>query len=411
MIPIIVIGMGMSAIDLTERQLKQIRQADILIGAKRHLDCFPDVAARKKTIDRNLKSIVDYIKSCRTDDIIVVLASGDPLFYGIGAYLSKSFGTERVVVLPNINSVAAAFSRIKESWHDATVISLHGREQEGQFLRHLRTTDKLAVLTDPHFSPNFLAQKCLVSGITDVRMCVLEQLGTDNERVSWHEPADAAKMTFTEPNIVIFRRSKRRRDKTDVLQLGLSDDQYEHERGLITKAEVRAITLSKLKLEPFHVVWDLGAGSGSVGIESALFVTKGKIIAVEKDQKRFQQIGVNMKRFNVKNMEVIHGLLPDAIDGLPRPDRVFIGGGGKDLSTIIQKACHKLRPSGVIVVNTALLSSMISAIEAMEGAGLHTEMVQVQVNRSRKMPWSQRLESENPVWIISGDKRTSSVIS
>ena len=405
MIPIIVIGMGMSVIDLTDRQLKQIRRADILIGAKRHLDCFPDVAARKKTIDRNLKSIVDYIKSCRTDDVIVVLASGDPLFYGIGAYLSKSFGTERVVVLPNITSVAAAFSKIKESWHDATVISLHGRQQEKQFLSHLRTTDKLAVLTDPHFNPNFLAQQCLSSGINDMRMCVLEQLGTDNERVSWHDPADAAHLTFTEPNIVIFKRSKHRRDKTAVLRLGLSDDQYEHERGLITKAEVRAVTLSKLKLEPFHVVWDLGAGSGSVGIESTLFVSKGQIIAVEKELKRSQQIEANIKRFNVNNMAVIHGILPDAIDGLPRPDRVFIGGGGKDLSVIIQKVCHKLRPSGVIVVNTALLSSMISAIEVMEGVGFRTEMVQVQVNRSRKMPWSQRLEAENPVWIISGDKK------
>ena len=405
MIPIIVIGMGMSVIDLTDRQLKQIRRADILIGAKRHLDCFPDVAARKKTIDRNLKSTVDYIKSCRTDDVIVVLASGDPLFYGIGAYLSKSFGTERVVVLPNITSVAAAFSKIKESWHDATVISLHGRQQEEQFLSHLRTTDKLAVLTDPHFNPNFLAQQCLSSGINDMRMCVLEQLGTDNERVSWHDPADAAKLTFTEPNIVIFKRSKHRRDKTAVLRLGLSDDQYEHERGLITKAEVRAVTLSKLKLEPFHVVWDLGAGSGSVGIESTLFVSKGQIIAVEKELKRSQQIEANIKRFNANNMAVIHGILPDAIDGLPRPDRVFIGGGGKDLSVIIEKACHKLRPSGVIVVNTALLSSMISAIEVMEGVGFRTEMVQVQVNRSRKMPWSQRLEAENPVWIISGDKK------
>jgi precorrin-6Y C5,15-methyltransferase (decarboxylating) len=405
MMPIIVIGMGMSVIDLTERQLKQIRQADILIGAKRHLDCFPDVAARKKTIDRNLKSIVDFIMSCRSDDVIVVLASGDPLFYGIGAYLSKSFGAERVVVLPNITAVAAAFSRIKESWHDATVISLHGRQQEAQFLTHLRTTDKLAVLTDPHFNPNFLAQQCLASGINDVRMCVLEQLGTDNERVSWHEPVDAVKLTFTEPNIVIFRRYERRRDKTAVLRLGLSDNQYEHERGLITKAEVRAVTLSKLKLEPYHVVWDLGAGSGSVGIESALFVSKGQIIVVEKDHKRSQQIEANMKRFNVNNMEVIHGLLPDAIDGLPQPDRVFIGGGGKNLSTIIEKACRKLQSPGVIVVNTALISSMISAIEVMEGAGLRTEMVQVQVSRSRKMPWSQRLEAENPVWIISGDKK------
>jgi precorrin-6Y C5,15-methyltransferase (decarboxylating) len=104
-------------------------------------------------------------------------------------------------------------------------------------------------------------------------------------------------------------------------------------------------------------------------------------------------------------MEVIHGLLPAAIEGLPRPDKVFIGGGGKDLPVLIQKACFRLNPAGTIVVNTALISSMTAAIDAIEGLGLDTDMVQVQINRGRKMPWGQRLEAENPVWIISGDKK------
>ena len=403
--PITVIGMGMSPTDLTDRQLSQIRQADVLIGAKRHLNHFDDLTARRKTIDRNLKGIIEYIKSCRTEEKIVVLASGDPLFYGIGAYLSKSLGPDRVVFHPNVTAVAAAFARIKEAWHDAAVVSLHGRRQEAQFLKSLRTVDKLAVFTDPHFNPAYLARKCTAAGIVDVRMCVLEQLGTDNERVTWHEPSQAVNLTFTEPNLVVFRRIEPARATTATLRLGLPEDDYVHEKGLITKAEIRAVTLSKLKLKVDHIFWDLGSGSGSVAIEASLFVRKGRIIAVEKNYKRSQQIKLNRQRFNVKNMEVIHGILPDAMEGLPRPDRVFIGGGGKDLPELIQTANRRLQPSGTIVVNTVLLSNMASAIAAMEECGLHTDTVQLQVNRCRKMPWDQRLEAENPVWIISGEKK------
>jgi len=400
--PIAIIGMGMSPSDLTDRQLSQIRQADILIGAERHLDYFKHVPARKKTIDRNIQGIVDYIERRMDDRSIVVLASGDPLFYGIGAYLSKTLGADRVVVSPNITAVAAAFARIREAWHDAAVVSLHGRQHEAQFLESIHSADKLAVLTDPHYNPAYLARKCMEAGVTDVRMCVLERLGTEDERVTWFDPSQAVGLTFAEPNLVIFRRIESERVSALSLRMGLPDNRYDHEQGLITKSEVRVVALSKLNLDVDHVVWDLGAGSGSVGIEASLFVRNGRIIAVEKNQKRVRQIERNRSRFNVANLEVIQGILPQALDGLPRPDRVFIGGGGKDLEAIIRKAGRRLQSPGIIVVNTVLLSNLATAITAMEALGLQTDTVQVQINRSRPMPWSQRLDAENPVWIIAG---------
>ncbi len=400
---ITIIGMGMARCDLTDRQLSLIRQADILIGADRHLADFPEAGAQKKPIDKDLKGLVDYIKSRMADRSIVVLASGDPLFYGIGTYLSKALGAEQVVIYPNITAVAAAFARIKEAWHDAAVISLHGRGQDARFIEAVRSADKLAVLTDPHFNPAYLAQRCLDAEVTDVRMCVLERLGGADERVEWFEPRQAAGMTFAEPNLVVFIRVKPDA-AAEPLRLGTKEDLYEHEQGLITKAEVRAVTLSKLQLDTGHILWDLGAGSGSVGIEASLLVRNGRILSVEKNRERVSQIERNRRRFTVNNLEVVQGILPGVLDDLPSPDRVFIGGGGKDLVAIIRKAASRLKTAGRIVTNTVLLSNLASAISAMEDMGLRTDTVQVQVNRSRSMPWGERLVAENPVWIITGRK-------
>lgn len=411
MIPITIIGMGMSLSDLTDRQLAQIRKADILIGAERHLNYFTDVKARKKTIDRDIKGIADYIKDRMGDHSIVVLASGDPLFYGIGAYLSRTLGADQVIVHPNITAVAAAFARIKEAWHDAVIVSLHGRQHEAQFLESVRTVDKLAVLTDPHFHPAYLAQKCVDAGLTDLRMCVLERLGTEDERVTWFTPSQAVGLTFTEPNLVVFRRAETKIVSAESLRLGLPEELYDHERGLITKSEIRAVTISKLNLEAGHVIWDLGAGSGSIGIEASIFVNRGRIIAVEKNPKRAQQIEHNLKRFNVRNLEVVQGVLPAAMNGLPRPDRVFIGGGGKDLAAIVRKAARRLQSRGIIVVNTVLLPNLMAVITVLEELGFQTETVQVQINRGQSMPWGRRFDAENPVWIITGKAPTSPAVA
>ncbi len=191
----------------------------------------------------------------------------------------------------------------------------------------------------------------------------------------------------------------------------MPEELYDHERGLITKSEIRAVTISKLNLEAGHVIWDLGAGSGSIGIEASIFVNRGRIIAVEKNPKRAQQIEHNLKRFNVRNLEVVQGVLPAAMNGLPRPDRVFIGGGGKDLAAIVRKAARRLQSRGIIVVNTVLLPNLTAAITVLEELGFQTETVQVQINRGQSMPWGRRFDAENPVWIITGKAPISPAVA
>jgi precorrin-6Y C5,15-methyltransferase (decarboxylating) len=213
-------------------------------------------------------------------------------------------------------------------------------------------------------------------------------------------------MTFSEPNLLILKRSNGKSGSRKTPHLGIPDQHFAHEKGLITKAEIRAVSLAKLQLRPGQVLWDLGAGSGSIAIEASVLVGDGKVIAVEKNEKRIGQINANIDRFEVCNVAVVQAVLPDGLGDLPPPDRVFIGGGGRDLKAIIIAAASFLTANGIVVVNTVLTPNVLTATETLESLGFKTTTVQVQVNHSRKMPWSERLEAQNPVWIVSGIRKS-----
>jgi precorrin-6Y C5,15-methyltransferase (decarboxylating) len=407
LIPVAVIGVGLSIEDLTERHLQIISNADVLVGGKRLLDFFKDSTACKKIIDKQLAATVDFIKSQMESRSVVVLASGDPLFFGIGPVLVKALGPENVVIYPNISSVAAAFARIKEPWSKARVVSLHGRKSEKALFKALDEEDVVAVLTDPSRNPAWLAQRLVDENLVGFNVCVFESLGNAAERVNWYLPAQAAELTFAEPNLVIVKKRAEDPAAKQRLHLGMPDHCYVHEKGLITKSEVRAVALAKLGLMPDHILWDLGAGSGSVAIEAALLVNRGTVFAVEKNPARAKQIEINKTRFGIENLNIYQAEAPNGLADLPRADRIFIGGGGRRLAAVIHAAASFLKPDGRIVVNTVLLPNIQVAADTLTGLGFKTEVVQVQVSRSRKMPWADRLEAQNPVWIISGSRKGS----
>jgi precorrin-6Y C5,15-methyltransferase (decarboxylating) len=400
-----IIGMGMGPKDLTAEHTKIIEKADILVGGQRLLDYFDRCAAQKKAVDKNLAGIIDFIKKRMASQSIVVLASGDPLFFGIGARLIKTLGAQNVNFYPNISSVAAAFARIKEPWNNVRVVSLHGRNNEGVLFKALEKENIVAVFTDPKNNPARLAQRLMEEDFINFKMCVFESLGTTEERFNWYSLEGAAGMVFAEPNLAILKRNSEDLKGVKPLYLGMPDNYYHHQQGLITKSEIRAIALSKLRLLKDHVLWDLGAGSGSISIEACLLVSAGKVFAFEKNPERIEQIEINKSRFGVKNLEIVPTVLPEGLEGLPRPDRIFIGGGGRDLGKIITAAVTFLKPDGLVVVNTVLTQNIQTATETLKALEFKTSKVQVQINRSQDMPWGDRLEAQNPVWIISGIRK------
>ena len=394
--------MGMTLEDLTAKHLEIIDKADTLVGGKRLLDLFKESRARQKVIGKDVDGVIRFVKNERKKKRVVVLASGDPMFYGIGRRMLDAIGAKNTLIYPNISSIAAAFARIKEPWDDVFVISLHGRENESGLFKALEDNNKIAVFTDPKNNPARLAARLLENQFFNYQICVLEALGSKSEKVNWYALAEAAKKTFADPNMVVLKRSPNPAEDQKRLFLGAPDSWYDHHRGLITKSEIRAITLSKLHLAADHILWDLGAGSGSVSMEASLIIKNGKIFAVEKNSDRVEHIKNNKKRFGIGNLKVIQAELPQGLAKLPHPDRIFIGGGGRQLKSIITAATQYLKPKGVMVINTVLIPNVEAARETLEKQDFNTEIIQVQINRSRQMPWAARMEAMNPVWIVTG---------
>ena len=403
--PVTIIGMGMTLEDVTAKHLEIIDKADTLVGGKRLLDLFKESRARQKVIGKDVDGVIRFVKNERKKKRVVVLASGDPMFYGIGRRMLDAIGAKNTLIYPNISSIAAAFARIKEPWDDVFVISLHGRENESGLFKALEENDKIAVFTDPKNNPARLAARLLENQFFNYQICVLEALGSKSEKVNWYTLAEAAKKTFADPNMVVLKRSPNPAEDQKRLFLGAPDSWYDHHRGLITKSEIRAITLSKLHLAADHILWDLGAGSGSVSMEASLIIKNGKIFAVEKNSDRVEHIKNNKKRFGIGNLKVIQAELPQGLAKLPHPDRIFIGGGGRQLKSIITAATQYLKPKGVMVINTVLIPNVEAARETLEKQDFSTEIIQVQINRSRQMPWAARMEAMNPVWIITGMRK------
>jgi precorrin-6B C5,15-methyltransferase / cobalt-precorrin-6B C5,C15-methyltransferase len=396
-----VIGLGVSARDLTADHRDLIAAAEVLVGGRRQLARFADSPAEKKAIGRDLDEVMAFIGRRLDRRSIVVLASGDPLFFGIGARLVAAFGPQRVAVHPNVSSVAAACARLGVPWGGLPVVSLHGRRGEGELLRTLSEAGRAAVLTDPEHHPAWLAGRIGATLGDGFRMAVAEALGEPGERAVWYTLAEAQAGSFADPNVVILERAARPTPRRRPLRLGTPESWFEHEHGLITKSEVRAVSLARLRLARGHVLWDLGSGSGAVAIEAALLTGGSPAVAVEKDPRRVEQIRANARRFGVRRLTVVQAELPAGIDDLPDPDRIFIGGGGRELPRIIRAAAPRLRPGGVLVVNTVLWQTAAAATAALRRLGFRPQTVQVQINRSRPMPFGERLEALNPVWIVT----------
>ncbi len=409
--PVHVIGIGQGKADLTGHHLELIRSADLLVGGNRHLDMFPDHRGERFAIQTDLPSVIQKILAGMDTKNIVVLASGDPLFYGIGTTLTRQIPADRLVIHPNITSVGAAFAAICQPWHDAKIISFHSQSGQRFVFSSLARENKVAFLTGPKKDPVFIADKLIENRLEGFRVCVLENLGDpDREKITWYtDYQQIIEQNFAHPNIVILIRAcSLPKIVSHETYTGMPDEFFRHHRGLITKSEIRSIVLSKLQLtRKDHVLWDIGSGSGSVGIEAAMQIPDGRVYAVEKNKTRLPDIRHNIKYFDQRHVKPIHLNFPRGHETLKSPDRIFIGGGGKDLNKIIDCCCDRMARGGTIVINTVVVESMETAVKTLDANGFSPQMIQVQISRSKPMPYGTRMNALNPVWIISGSKPTS----
>ncbi|WP_035102083.1 bifunctional cobalt-precorrin-7 (C(5))-methyltransferase/cobalt-precorrin-6B (C(15))-methyltransferase [Aneurinibacillus terranovensis] len=393
-----VIGIGDSGSDsLLPLYKKWIEESELLVGGERHVSFFPDYHGEILPIKGGLTAIVERIGKAGKNT--VVLASGDPLFYGIGSYLAKKLPVE---IYPGISSIQQAFALMKESWHDCTFLSVHGRSMGG-LAQKVDGLDKVCLLTDAENNPGAIARYLLSFGMTEYNAFVAENLGGAGERTSWMTIEEMSEREFSPLNLVVLKRVS----PSPYWPLGIPDEafaQRKPDKGLITKKEIRVLSLAALELKNDSTVWDIGTCTGSMAIEAARLCREGSVFAIEKNEADLENCHENMRRFRT-DFTAVHGKAPAGLETFDDPDAVFIGGSGGEMKELLHVCCSRLKPGGRIVLNAAAIETLYEAMQTFAEEGYQTSVTLAQISRSKPILHMNRFEGLNPVYIITASRK------
>lgn len=405
-----IIGIGDDGLDgVTARARSLIEGADLLLGAESTLALVPGKGKSRLAVGTNLQEAIDRIQAAKNQSI-VILASGDPLFYGVARYLCDKLGKERFEVIPHVSSMQMAFARVKESWEDAFLTNLASHNL-ASVVEKIRVADKVGLFTSDDYPPAAVASALLDSRLDYFEAYVCENLGSPDERVTHGELKDIAGEEFSPLNVMILVRKPDRPDRAAALEgrrlFGNPDELFLQSRpkhGLLTPAEVRAIAISQLALRANSIVWDIGAGSGSVSIECAQLAPQGKTYAIEMDAEDHQLIVSNAERFGLKNIVAVLGRAPDAWVELPDPEAIFVGGSGREIGRLVELAYGRLKPGGRLVANVGSIENLSGVHEIMQRQATDVKVWMVNVARGTYQLERVRFEALNPTFLLAATK-------
>jgi precorrin-6Y C5,15-methyltransferase (decarboxylating) len=413
---IYVIGIGLAGMDgLSPATLEIIRSAGLITAGQRHLELVKGHTAKKIALNNGLEkaavAISGYLKKHPRKNV-AVLATGDPLLFGIGGFIIKRFGKKRVEIIQAVSMAQEAFAKIKENSTGMKVFSVHGKtaslEKIAKVAGEIIGFEKAAVFTDPVNTPAKVCAALIVAKATGYTAFVCESLGLEDEKITKGTlTAVAKRKAFAPLSTLLLVRSKKTgqaRPRACFQPFGIPDALFSRSNGLITKEELRVISLAKLRLGIDSVVWDIGAGSGSVATEAGRLALSGRVIAIEKDPARIKDVEKNIKRFGVRNVDVVKGFAPACLKGLPAPDAVFIGGGGSGIIAILKAASKQLKKSGRIVVNAVTVETVGRATQYFKENNWDWETILISLAKSRSVGDLSMLKANNPVFIITGIK-------
>ncbi|HTB22227.1 MAG TPA: precorrin-6y C5,15-methyltransferase (decarboxylating) subunit CbiE [bacterium] len=415
-----VIGVSDGGLDkLAPGARQELEAASFLAGGERQLAFCAAMDVKKLVFKGDLKGLAERLgleleaPGARP----VVLASGDPLFYGVGQFLIQKLGADRVEVLPSLSSMQLAFARAGLKWDDAFLVSVHGRPLD-KLAALPPDCRKVGVFTDPDNDPGAVAEYLMRLGWdAGSAAWVAENIDGPDEKLTRSSLGELAGLRFGELNVVVAQRAQAPGPR-EAYAFGLDEADFAQrkpEKGLITKAEVRALSLSKLRLFPGALTWDIGAATGSVAIEAARLSRGGRVWAVEKNADDCENVRENVRRFSTPSVLCLHGEAPAALSEIPAadaPDAVFVGGTAGRMDAILDACLARLKPGGVIVLNTVTVENTAEALAWYGASGMRWDFLQVQVSRGKaiKTPSQSlhRLDALNPVTIFWGDKPPAS---
>jgi precorrin-6Y C5,15-methyltransferase (decarboxylating) len=382
--------MGIGAGTITPDARDAVAEAEVLLGAPGLPEMHEGMS--KPFYPYYLPKDAAALIARETAKSFAVLVSGDVGFYSAAAGLAKTLAAYDLRFVPGVSTVNAFFAKLKLPWQETAFASAHGREANiADAVRRSRLTFCLT-----GNNANDIGTTLSKAGFGHIKTHIGENLGTPDERVYETAAEDLIRGKFPSLTVLLFVNEA----FDDRTPCGLPDSRFSRLAGIpMTKSETRAVILSKLNLRPADICWDVGAGTGSVTVEMALNAYRGKVYAIERREEAIPLIEQNCAAFHLGNAAAVRGEAPAALEPLPAPDAVFIGGSGGEIDGIISAVLRK-NPDTRIVVAAATLETVSAALAAFAGAGMETEIVQINAARGKQAGGLHLMEAQNPVTIL-----------
>ena len=392
------IGMGSGQPEnLTLQGLAALRQADLILGARRLLAVLPAGCTENRAAAYRPDEVAELLQTSGAENAVLVY-SGDTGFYsGASSMMEKleALGV-RARVLPGLSSIQLLAAALGRPWQGWNLVSAHGR-----------TCDPVAecmqgrptfFLTGGSEDPATLCAQLEAEGFGDVQGVVGQCLGTPEEKLFRGSVKELAAGRFNSLSVLLVEAVEGLPRRAP----GLPDEAFERGDVPMTKQEVRAAVLAKLAVRPEDILWDVGAGTGSVSVELALAAPRGRVYAVECRPEGCALIKANREKFRTRNLVLVEGLAPDALSDLPAPDAVFIGGSKGSLAVIVDAALDK-NPDARICVSAIALESLSAAVAALTAKGRTVQVSQIAVSRARAVGGLHLMMAQNPIYLITGE--------
>jgi precorrin-6Y C5,15-methyltransferase (decarboxylating) len=368
-----IIGIGEDGSDaLSPAARTLIAQASLVVGGRRHLALIAGIPTGETLPWPTPPQAAFPAILARRGTPVCVVASGDPFFYGIGSVLAQEVPPDQIICLPGPTAFGLAASRLGWAVQDCALVTLHGRTLE-RIIPHLQPHARILTLTGDQTTPAKLANLLIRHGLGDTTITVCEALGGPRERLTSTTANTFAISPIDPLNLVALELTAASNARIIPLTPGLPDDWFEHD-GQITKQDIRAATLAALAPRKGELLWDIGAGAGSIGIEWMLTDPSNRAVAIERDPARVGRIARNAADLGVPDLTIIEGLAPAALRNLPRPDAIFIGGG---LSTTIDTAWDALPSTGRMVANSITIETQAELIKRFKTLGGILKTIQI----------------------------------
>ena len=397
---ITLVGMGAGTPEtLTAQSLAALRRADLILGAKRLLEQLPEGCTEHRRALYKADEILADITRTKAETP-VVLYSGDTGFYSGAAGLLEQLRArgEQAVVLPGLSSVQLLAAALGRPWQDWKLVSAHGCACDP--VAECSAGQPVFFLTGGTETPATLCAALVQAGLDEAAVTVGENLGTAVQKITQGTAAEIAGQSFASLSVLLVEAAPMPLHRTP----GLPDEMFLRGEVPMTKQEIRAAALAKLGVKPDETLWDVGAGTGSVSVELALAAPRGRVYAVECEPDACELIRKNQKKFAVHNLILIEGRAPQALEALPAPDAVFIGGTKGGMAAVVDTVLAK-NPNARICISAIALETLSAAIAALTAHDLSAEVTQIAVSRTRPAGRLHLLTANNPIFLITGERK------